>query len=60
MLILETAPDTISEYERKMRIHEDVIRYMTIKVDGFEDKPSIMIFETHENSKDSYQMTFKL
>ena len=49
MLILETAPDTISEYERKMRIHEDVIRYMTIKVNKFEDKPSIMMQNANDN-----------
>ena len=50
MLILETAPDTISEYERKMRIHEDVIRYITIKVDKFEEKPSIMMQNVTDNS----------
>ncbi len=49
MLILETAPDTIAEYERKMRIHEDIIRYMTIKINNFEDKPSIMMQNVSDN-----------
>ncbi len=50
MLILETAPESIAEYERKMRINEDIIRYITIKVDGFEDKPSIMMQNASDNS----------
>ena len=30
MLIIETLPDKIEEYERKLRLHEDIIRFMTI------------------------------
>ena len=32
MLIIETQPDKIEEYERKLRLHEDIIRFMTIKI----------------------------
>ena len=32
MLIIESHPDKIEEYERKLRLHEDVIRFMTIKI----------------------------
>ena len=52
MLILDTAPESIAEYERKMRIHEDIIRYMTIKIDKFEDKPSIMMQNATEHSNE--------
>lgn len=33
----------IHELERQMRIHEDVLRYLTIKVDAFEEGPSAMM-----------------
>ena len=50
MLILETASDSISEFERKMRIHEDVIRYMTMKIETFDEKPSIMMQNSTDHS----------
>ncbi|WP_026479931.1 30S ribosomal protein S6 [Ahrensia sp. 13_GOM-1096m] len=39
-----TAPGAaIHELERQMRIHEDILRYMTIKVDAHEEGPSAMM-----------------
>ncbi len=32
----------ISEYERKMRINEDVLRYLTLKIDAISEEPSIL------------------
>ena len=43
MLIIETLPDKIEEYERKLRLHEDIIRFMTIKIKDFDGKQSIMV-----------------
>ena len=43
MLILETLAEKIEEYERKLRLHEDVIRFMTIKIKTFDGKQSIMV-----------------
>jgi small subunit ribosomal protein S6 len=43
MLIIETQPDKIEEYERKLRLHEDVIRFMTIKIKSFDGKQSLMV-----------------
>ncbi|MDJ0942918.1 MAG: 30S ribosomal protein S6 [Kiloniellales bacterium] len=38
------APSTaVSEMERNMRLNEDVIRYLTIKVDELEEGPSVMM-----------------
>ena len=48
MLIIETQPDKIEEYERKLRLHEDVIRFMTIKIKAYDGKKSNMV-ETNEN-----------
>lgn len=39
-----TAPgDAIAEMERQMRINEDVLRYLTIRVDEHEEGPSAMM-----------------
>ena len=43
MLIIETLPDKIEEFERKLRLHEDIIRFMTIKIKTFDGKKSIMV-----------------
>ena len=38
------APATaIGEYERRMRLNEDVLRYMTIRVDELEEGPSAIL-----------------
>ena len=50
MLIIETAPDKIEEYERKMRLHEDIIRFMTIKIKNFDGKESIMVEPINDGS----------
>jgi small subunit ribosomal protein S6 len=36
-------PAAIAELERTMRINEDVIRYLTIRVDAHEDGPSVVM-----------------
>lgn len=39
---------TLQELERQWRISEDVLRYMTIKVEQFEDGPSAMLQRREE------------
>ena len=43
LMNLDASPDTVRELERQMRLHEDVIRYMTICVDELEEGPSVMM-----------------
>ena len=50
MLIVETLPDKIEEYERKLRLHEDIIRFMTIKIKTFDGKQSIMVDTTTDRN----------
>ena len=50
MLIVETLPDKIEEYERKLRLHEDIIRFMTIKIKTFDGKQSIMVDSTTDEN----------
>jgi small subunit ribosomal protein S6 len=39
-LNIEAAPAVIAELERTQRIHEDVLRYLTVKVEKLEEGPS--------------------
>ncbi len=50
MLIVETLPNKIEEYERKLRLHEDIIRFMTIKIKTFDGKQSIMVDSTTDGN----------
>ncbi|MCG6858077.1 MAG: 30S ribosomal protein S6 [Salaquimonas sp.] len=46
------APATaVSEMERQMRIHDDVIRYMTIRVEAHEDGPSAMMKKSDRDDR---------
>jgi len=41
MLNIEAPAAAINEMERQMRLHEDIIRYMTVRVEELEEGPSI-------------------
>ena len=56
MLNLDLAPTTIFEYERQMRINEDIIRFLTIKIDQIDENPSIL---SNENSKPTEEYNIK-
>ncbi len=43
MLSMDAPGDTVSELERQASINEDIIRYLTIRVDEHEDGPSVMM-----------------
>ncbi len=40
---LDAPPGAVAELERNMRINEDVIRYLTVKVESLEAGPSAML-----------------
>jgi small subunit ribosomal protein S6 len=50
MLNLDSAPSTIFEYERKMRINEDIIRFLTLKIEAVDEKPSILSINNDNSS----------
>ena len=50
MLNLDSAPSTIFEYERKMRINEDIIRFLTLKIEVVDEKPSILSINNDNSS----------
>jgi len=41
----------VSEMERQMRIHEDILRYLTIRVDAHEDEPSAMMKKSDRDDR---------
>jgi small subunit ribosomal protein S6 len=43
LLNLEAPADAIQELERQMRINEDILRYLTVRVDELEEGPSVMM-----------------
>jgi small subunit ribosomal protein S6 len=40
---VDAPPSAIAELERTMRINEDVIRYLTIRVDALDEGPSVIM-----------------
>ncbi len=43
MLAMDAPGDTVAELERQASINEDIIRYLTIRVDEHEEGPSVMM-----------------
>lgn len=43
MLEIDAPGDVVAELERQAQINEDIIRYMTVKVDELEQGPTVMM-----------------
>jgi small subunit ribosomal protein S6 len=43
MLQIEAPADAVHEMERNMRINEDVLRYMTVRIEALDEEPSVMM-----------------
>ena len=50
-LHLDAPSAAVAEMERQMRIHEDILRHMTIKVEAFEEGPSAMMRKNERDSR---------
>ena len=56
MLNISSSPETISEYERLLGLHEDIIRFLTVKIDKVDENPSLLMnnkFDRHRNDSHS-------
>ncbi|ABC63564.1 ribosomal protein S6 [Erythrobacter litoralis HTCC2594] len=51
MLNIEGPGSVVAELERQTRINEDVIRYMTIRVEEHEEGPSVMMRKNDRDNK---------
>ncbi len=40
---LDAPSDAVQEMERQMRLHEDILRYLTLRLDEIDDEPSIQM-----------------
>ncbi len=43
MMNLDVPSDVVLELERQQRIHDDILRYLTLRVDEHEEGPSVMM-----------------
>jgi small subunit ribosomal protein S6 len=51
MLSIDAPGDTITELERQAALNEDVIRYMTIRLEQHEDGPSVMMRKNERSER---------
>lgn len=54
---LDAPADSVKELERTMRIDEDILRHLTVKVDALEEGPSVML-APKANKKDENEDLF--
>ncbi len=51
LLNIDSSSDAILEYERLMRLNEDIIRFLTIRINSIDEKPSPLM----NNKPDRYK-----
>ena len=51
LLNIDGPPEAIKEYERLMRLDEDIIRFLTIKIKYIDEKPSPLMVNNSDKSK---------
>ena len=51
LLNIDGPPEAIQEYERLMRLDEDIIRFLTIKIKAIDEKPSPLMINKSDKSK---------
>ena len=43
LLNIDSPPEAVAEMERNMRLNEDILRYLTLRMDELEEGPSVML-----------------
>ena len=51
MLYIEAPAGVVAELERQTRVNEDVIRFLTIRVDELETEPSVQMRKTERSDR---------
>lgn len=51
LLNIDGPPVAIQEMERQMRINEDILRYLTVRVEQLEEGPSVMMQNRHSSDE---------
>jgi small subunit ribosomal protein S6 len=52
LLNIEAPSDAVVEMERQLRLNEDVIRFLTLRVDEHEEGPSAMLRKREDSDRD--------
>jgi small subunit ribosomal protein S6 len=52
LLNIDAPPPAVAEMERQMSINEDVIRFMTVRVDALEEGPSAVMRQSRSRDRD--------
>jgi small subunit ribosomal protein S6 len=55
LLGIDAAPASVAEMERQLRLNEDVLRYMTIRVDALEEGPSAILSRRSDDRERSFR-----
>ena len=55
LLGLEAKPDVIKEMERQLGLNEDVLRFMTIRVDEIEEAPSAILARKSDDRERAFR-----
>ena len=51
LLNIDGPADAIVEYERLMRLHEDIIRFLTMRIKSVDEKPSPLMNNKNDRQK---------
>ena len=51
LLNIDGPADAIVEYERLMRLHEDIIRFLTMRIKSVDEKPSSLMSNKNDRQK---------
>ena len=51
LLNIDSPADAIVEYERLMRLHEDIIRFLTMSIKSVDEKPSPLMSKKNDHNK---------
>ena len=51
LLNIDSSSDAIAEYERLMRLNEDIIRFLTIRINSIDEKPSPLMNNKYDRSR---------
>ena len=54
LLNIDGSSDAIAEYERLMRLNEDIIRFLTIRINSVDEKPSPLMNNKSDRSRNEF------
>jgi small subunit ribosomal protein S6 len=55
LLGIDAAPASVKEMERQLRLNEDVLRFLTIRVDALEEGPSAILSRKSDDRERSFR-----